>query len=204
MRWLDIRQAYADWIECPLVEPDQLTGSVLADILSPLTQWLSKRAGGKKSNDAFDALEWLVASRALAQLEAIIRNETELTGTGLENLLVEWRQSVSISTRFPGQVGATTTLASPAQILAAQDHLIWWCPTPTITQRSPWTSDEQDWLASQNVSLLDEKALALAAEKATERAVLLAGKVPHDLSCHSVCRRSYRTGRNPHPPADPI
>ncbi len=171
-----IRKAYADWIKGPPIEPDQLTGPVLADILSPLTQWLSKRAGGKKSNNASDATEWLVASRSLAQLETILRNETELTGTELENLLIEWRQSVSISTRFPGQVGSATTLASPAQLLAPQGHLIWWRPTPTHTQRSPWTGTELDWLASQNVVLLDESTLALAAEKAIERVVLLAGK----------------------------
>jgi RecB family exonuclease len=171
-----IRTAYADWVETPLVEPDTLTGPALADILSPLTQWLSKRAGGKRSDSAPDASEWLIASGALAQLEAILGNETDLTRTELENLIIEWRQSVSASTRFPGQVGAATTLASPDQLLEPQDHLIWWCPTPTNTLRSPWTSTELAWLATQNVKLLEESTLALAAENVTARAVLLAGK----------------------------
>lgn len=171
-----IRTAYTDWVEPPLIDPDKLTGPVLADILSPLTQWLRKRAGGKSSDSATDVQEWLIASRALAQLEAILRNEAELTGTELENLLIEWRQSVSASARYPGQVGTVTSLASPAQLLEPQDHLIWWCPTPTHTVRSPWTSTELDWLATQNVNLLEERDLALAAEKASERIVLLAGK----------------------------
>ncbi|MDB4295740.1 PD-(D/E)XK nuclease family protein [Akkermansiaceae bacterium] len=171
-----IRAAYADWVAIPPLDPEQLTGASLADILSPLTQWIAKRAGAKRSDNAPDASEWLSAFRAHAELEAILGNETELTVTELESLIIEWRQSVSSSTRFSGQVGAATTLASPAQLIAPQDHLIWWCPTPTNTTRSPWTGSELDWLATQNIHLLDESSLALAAEAASIRSVLLAGK----------------------------
>jgi hypothetical protein len=171
-----MRQAYVDWIEAPLIASDVLSGPALADSLSSLTQWLANRAGAKKSDNAADAPEWIIASRAVAQLESLFRSEDALTRTETNKLLAEWHHAASATIRFPGQVGSMTAIASPSQLLAPQDHIIWWRPTPTHTQRSPWMRTELAWLSSRNIILPDEFFLALAAEKATTRAVLFAGK----------------------------
>ena len=171
-----LRQAYAEWIDAPLIASGALAGPALADSLSALTRWLGKLAGAKKSDNAADAPEWLITSRGVAQLESIFRSEGALTRTEIDRLVAEWHKSASATTRFPGQVGSVTALASPAQLLAPQDHLIWWRPAPTHTQRSPWTRSELVWLSTRNVILPDETTLALAAETTTARVVLLAGK----------------------------
>lgn len=171
-----LRKAYAAWIETPLLDPDALTGPALADLLSPLTQWLVKRAGAKRSEHAADAPEWFIASRTVAHLESLLRAEDALTRTATEKFLAEWHHAASASARFPGEVGSVTTLASPAQLLTPKDHLVWWRPSPTNTQRPPWTGTELDWLSSHKIFLLDEAALALAAEESATRAALLAGK----------------------------
>lgn len=171
-----MRQAYADWIDTPLIAPDTLTGPALADALTTLSQWLANRAGAKKSAEASDAPEWIIASRAVAQLEALLRSEGALTRIEADRLLAEWHQSASATARFPGHVGSVTAISSPAQLLAPQNQIIWWRPAPTRTGRSPWTLAESDWLSSHNVILLDETKLALAAETSATRAALFAGK----------------------------
>lgn len=171
-----LRKAYTDWVEAPLVAEDALTGPAIADAISALAQWLTKRAVAKKSDDSNDAAEWGIASRAVAQLEALFRSEGTLSRIEIDKLLVEWRQTASATTRYPGQVGSVTALASADQLLAPQDHIIWWRPAPTHTRRSPWTRSELDWLASRDITLPDESAIALAAETTAIRAALLAGK----------------------------
>lgn len=171
-----LRQTYADWIDAPLIDPAALTGPALADSLTSLVKWLASRAGAKKSDDANDASEWIIASRAVAQLESFLRSEAAITRIEIDRLLNEWHQSASATTRFPGQVGSVTAIASPAQLLAPQDQIIWWRPAPTHSQRSPWTRAESEWLFSQDVILLDETKIALAAETSAARAVLFAGK----------------------------
>ncbi|MEN9975455.1 MAG: hypothetical protein RLZZ282_1461, partial [Verrucomicrobiota bacterium] len=171
-----LRNAFTDWIEAPLVAPDALTGPAIADVMAALAQWLSKRAGAKKSDDSADAAEWGIATRALAQLEALFRTEGVLTRIEIDKLLVEWRQTVSATTRFPGQVGAVTALACADQLLAPHDHIIWWRPAPSHTRRSPWTRGELEWLGSRDITLPDESAIALAAETSAIRAALLARK----------------------------
>ena len=171
-----LRQAYADWIDAPLIATDALTGPALADSLTSLGKWLARRAGAKKSDDANDASEWIIASRAVTQLESLLRSEAAITRIEVNRLLTEWHQSASATTRFPGQVGSVTAIASPAQLLAPQDQIIWWRPAPTHTRRSPWTSGEFDWLSSHHLVLLDESKLALAAETSAARAILFAGK----------------------------
>ena len=171
-----LRQAYAEWVEVPLIPPDALTGPALADPLSALVRWLNARAGGKKSDDAADAPEWLIASRSVARLESILRAEGTLTRTGLDRLLTEWHQSAAATVRFPGEVGSVIALASPAQLLGPQDHVIWWRPAPARARRSPWTSAERDWLSARGVCLTNEAALALAAESSAARSVQFARK----------------------------
>ena len=171
-----LRQTYADWIDAPLIAPTALTGPALADSLTSLGKWLASRAGGKKSDDANDASEWIIASRAVAQLESLLRSQAAITRIEVNRLLTEWHQSASPTSRFPGQVGSVTTVASPAQLLAPQDQIIWWRPAPSSTRRSPWTRAESDWLSSHHLVLLDESKLALAAETSAARAVLFAGK----------------------------
>ena len=171
-----LRKAYTDWVEAPLIAPDALTGPGIADAVSAIAQWLAKRAGAKKSDDSADALEWGIASRAVAQLETLFRSEGTLSRIEIDKLLVEWRQAASATTRFPGQVGSVTALASADQLLAPQDHIIWWRPAPTHTRRSPWTRSELDWLASHDITLPDESAIALAAETSAIRVAQLAGK----------------------------
>jgi hypothetical protein len=171
-----LRQAYADWIGVPLIAPAALTGPDLADSLTSLGKWLANLAGAKKSDDANDASEWIIASRAVAQLESLLRSEAAITRIEVNRLLTEWHRSASATTRFPGQVGSVTAIASPAQLLASTDQIIWWRPAPTLTRRSPWTRAESDWLGSHDVIPLDETELALAAETSAARAVLFAGK----------------------------
>lgn len=171
-----LRQAYAEWIDAPLIDPTALTGPALADSLTSLGKWLTSRAGAKKSDDANDASEWIIASRAVAHLESLLRAEANITRIEVNRLLAEWHQSASATTRFPGQVGSVTAVASTAQLLAPQDHIIWWRPAPTHTKRSPWTRAESDWLSSHHLVLLDESKLALAAENSATRAVRFAGK----------------------------
>jgi len=171
-----LRQTYADWIDAPLIAPTALTGPALADSLTSLGKWLASRAGAKKSDDANDASEWIIASRAVAQLESLLRSETAITRIEVNRLVIEWHQSASATARFAGQVGSVTAVASPDQLLAPQDQIIWWRPAPTHTRRSPWTRAESDWLTSHHLVLLDESKLALAAETSAARAVLFAGK----------------------------
>jgi hypothetical protein len=171
-----LRQSFADWIDAPLISPDSLTGPALADVLTALVKWLASRASAKKSDDASDASEWIIASRAVAQLESLLRSEATLTQIDVNRLLTDWYQAASATTRFPGQVGSVTAIASPAQLLARQDQIIWWRPAPTRTRRSPWTRAESDWLSSRGVILLDETKLALTAENSASRAVRFAGK----------------------------
>lgn len=170
-----LRQAYADWIDVSLIAP-ALTGPDIANSLTSLGKWLASRAGAKKSDDASDASEWIIASRAVAQLESLLRSEAAITRIEVNRLLAEWHQSASATTRFPGQVGSVTAVSSPAQLLAPQDQIIWWRPAPTHTRRSPWTRDESDWLSSNHLVLLDESKLAMAAETSAARAVLFAGE----------------------------
>ena len=169
-----LRKTYKDWIEAPLIAPDALTGPAIADAISSIAQWLAKRAGAKKSD--VTTVEWAIASRAVAQLEALFRSEGALSRIEIDKLLIEWRQTASATTRFPGQVGSVTALASADQLLAPQDHIIWWRPAPTHTRRSPWTRIELDWLASHDITLPDESAIVLAAETSAIRAAQLAGK----------------------------
>ena len=171
-----LQQTYADWIDAPLIDPATLTGPALADSLTSLAKWLASRGGAKKSDDASDASEWIIASRAVAQLESLFRSEATITRIEFNRLLTEWHQSASATTRFHGQVGSVTAISSPAQLLAPQDQIIWWRPTPTHTRRSPWSRTESDWLSSNDIILLDETTLALAAETSATRAVLFAGK----------------------------
>lgn len=171
-----LRKAYTEWVEAPLISPDALTGPAIADAISAMAQWLAKRAGAKKSDDSIDASEWGIASRAVAQLEVLFRSEGTLFRIEIDKLLIEWRQTVSATTRFPGQVGSVTALASADQLLAPQDHIIWWQPFPTHTQRSPWTHSELDWLATHDITLPDVNSIALAAEASAIRAVLSAKK----------------------------
>jgi len=171
-----LRQAYTDWIDVPLISPDSLSGPAIADSLSPLAQWLANRAGAKKADNANDASAWMIAARAVTDLEYLCRSEHTLNPTGVERLLAEWHNSAATTVRFPGHVGSATAIASPSQLLASQDHIVWWRPTPTHTRRSPWTGDELAWLASNNIILPDEFVLSLAAEKSATRAVLFAGK----------------------------
>jgi len=171
-----IRRSYAEWVDVKLVKRDQLNGPLISEILSPLTKWLSRQAGSKKSDEVSYASEWLLASRALTQLEAGLANEGEMTVNELEKFIVEWRQTIPAFNRFPGEVGAAKTLASPSQLLTAHDHLIWWKPKPSPVVRSPWAVAEINWLASQQINPLDKKTLTSAIETAASRAVLLAGK----------------------------
>lgn len=171
-----LRQAYAEWIDVPLITPDALSGEALAESLTALSQWVSKRAGAKKSDNSTDAAEWIIASRAIAQLGSFLRSEVALTRIKFDRLLAEWHQTASATTRFPGQVGSVDAIASPAQLLVPQDQIIWWCPTPTHTRRLPWTRVESNWLTSRKVSLPDEAAITRAVENSAIRAALFARK----------------------------
>lgn len=171
-----LKESYASWIDVPFIGPNSLTGTTLADALLPLTQWITKRAGAKKSDDADNSSEWLIASRGIARLETMLRAEKTLTRTETNRLLAQWHQGNSTTTRFSGHVGSVAALDSPRQLLAPSEQVIWWRPAATRVRKSPWTKSELNWLSSNGISFPDETALAKAEEKSAERAVLLAGK----------------------------
>ena len=172
----NLRDAYQQWVQPASVDPNNMTGPEFGDRLSPLSQWLNKRAKAKTISNSDDADQWFAASRSLQSLIHLLSNEGELTRIELERLITQWMTNAAPTVKFPGEVGSATLVATPSQLLEPREHIIWWRPTPTATHRCPWSPEELEWFKLSNISILDETHQALALEQAAIRAALMAKK----------------------------
>ena len=171
-----LRQSYAQWIAPVALNPDHLSGPQIAELLTPLSEWISKRAGAIMASQEEDGTTWLSASRAMNELISIFSTESPLTRIEIERHLSDWLKTSKIKTQYQGELGAPHTVTSPAQLLEQNDHIIWWKPTSATPKRSPWSEEETIWLEHSNIQMIDEHQWSLAIEQVALNTVMMAKK----------------------------
>lgn len=185
-----LKQAYTQWIERSDLLSDTPEGHELAKLLQPLLKWIAQIATVKTNHQEPDAAAWSSAHHSISSLASILASSDQLTQSTLKRLMAEWLSSAKLSLKSAGGVGAARNVTSPAQLLESNEHIIWWRPTQTIPNRSPWSAEELQWFKQVNISIIDHNVQALAMEQVATRAILMAGK---SLTIYHVTRSGGKT-----------